>query len=631
MDKPSPLPTQNVDILIITALRSEYEQVLAVNAGAVGGSAWRVGRGPLDHEVAFQTFTTHDGSKHLEVAAAWATGMGTTSAAALAERLIAEYKPRCLAMCGVCAGRRGDVGVGDVIVADRVWSYESGKSTVEQDEQGRRSERMQHDTETYSLRSDWKKAAEAFVVPESLRVILEERPRPIEAQADWVLERIKNREKPPEHPDWAKMAPDYDTLLPLLWKKGLLKKLQLTKIGRERIEERMLRYPKGLPTALPPFKVHVGPIGTGSKVVKDDKIFDKLSNAVRKVIGLEMEAAAIGLVAHEHQDQMRFIVMKGVMDHADDWKSDAVKQFAARASAECLIAFLRTHMPPADQRGSIVDPASETDARDPVDRGQIAKRAFATSKETGLLPTVRAKIDNDSSDPGSLVLRDVCLVIPRTPRRRKSAITPEKLSNLADFYDRISRAMNDLKEDYRLFHQESLKTTDFILQIEAPAELASEPFENAANRRTTAALRRLFRCVVVIPSFDSRNRAELTVPIADPRMNDNSVAIWHQVDREAFAEHIHQKDCYFAGPATWMFRRDEHLPVAINGFDDLACAVLSAQEDKELALRTIFQSESRLAIDKLLDIVTKLREKGERIIVFWDDLRYGVELATQPF
>ena len=38
--------------------------------------------------------------------------------------------------------------------------------------------------------------------------------------------------------------------------------------------------------------------------------------------------------------------MKAVMDHADPDKSDNFKAFAARASAECLIAFLRQHLPP---------------------------------------------------------------------------------------------------------------------------------------------------------------------------------------------------------------------------------------------------------------------------------------------
>jgi nucleoside phosphorylase len=43
------------------------------------------------------------------VAAMWANGMGATKAAALATELTKELSPRCWAMCGICAGRRGDV------------------------------------------------------------------------------------------------------------------------------------------------------------------------------------------------------------------------------------------------------------------------------------------------------------------------------------------------------------------------------------------------------------------------------------------------------------------------------------------------------------------------------------------
>jgi len=43
------------------------------------------------------------------------------------------------------------------------------------------------------------------------------------------------------------------------------------------------------------------------------------------------------------------IVMKRVMDHADSFKSDNFKTVAARASAECLVAFVRAHLPPRDR------------------------------------------------------------------------------------------------------------------------------------------------------------------------------------------------------------------------------------------------------------------------------------------
>lgn len=339
-----------VDVLVIAALREEYAQVLKVDAGAVPGTAWIERPGPLGHDVAFRAFVSET-SQPLEVAVAWASDMGSVASASLAERLIAAYSPRCIAMCGVCAGRRGEVQIGDVIVADRLWMYDAGKLEVEVDDHGNRVERIKGDVITYNLRADWKKAAEAFGVPESMQALLVQRPRPMDNQADWVLERIVKGEDPRQHPNFEENAPDFGQVLKLLWKKKLVDDgtLMLTALGKKHIDKLLLEHFRGLPNPAP-FKIRVGPIGTGNKVVQDPQIFDRLSSSMRKVIGLEMEAMAIGAVAHAHQDKVRYmIVMKGVMDHADEWKNDAAKTFAARASAECLLAFSRKHLPPTDR------------------------------------------------------------------------------------------------------------------------------------------------------------------------------------------------------------------------------------------------------------------------------------------
>ena len=81
--------------------------------------------------------------------------------------------------------------------------------------------------------------------------------------------------------------------------------------------------------------------------MEDAEIFPLLADGVRKVLGVEMEAAAISALAHVQQLPYA-VVMKAVMDHADPNKSDNFKPFAARASAECLIEFLRKHLPPRE-------------------------------------------------------------------------------------------------------------------------------------------------------------------------------------------------------------------------------------------------------------------------------------------
>ena len=120
---------------------------------------------------------------------------------------------------------------------------------------------------------------------------------------------------------------------------GLLRKsgLALSKKGRDHVEELRILHPDGLEEV--PATIHVAPLACGDHVIEDDTIFEKLETAVRRVIGLEMEGAAIGLVA-EQTDIARMIVTKGVSDFADARKDDRFRSYAACASATFLLHFL---------------------------------------------------------------------------------------------------------------------------------------------------------------------------------------------------------------------------------------------------------------------------------------------------
>lgn len=53
-------PTHRTDVVIATAIRLEFDAVLAVDAGAVPGSAWETIAGPSGISVAFRSFTPLD-------------------------------------------------------------------------------------------------------------------------------------------------------------------------------------------------------------------------------------------------------------------------------------------------------------------------------------------------------------------------------------------------------------------------------------------------------------------------------------------------------------------------------------------------------------------------------------------
>jgi nucleoside phosphorylase len=68
----------------------------------------------------------HEGVTH-EVVAAAAPRMGMVASAILASKMIAEFRPELLCMCGILAGVSKDCNMGDVVAGDPVWDYQSGK------------------------------------------------------------------------------------------------------------------------------------------------------------------------------------------------------------------------------------------------------------------------------------------------------------------------------------------------------------------------------------------------------------------------------------------------------------------------------------------------------------------------
>lgn len=113
----------NVDVVIVCALPSpELEQVLKLPW------SWCTTPTMLPDAtfVHHGSFVTHDGQRYT-VAAAHASRMGMVSSALLSASLIQHLRPRVIAMTGICAGVRGKVDLGDVLLADPSWDFQSGK------------------------------------------------------------------------------------------------------------------------------------------------------------------------------------------------------------------------------------------------------------------------------------------------------------------------------------------------------------------------------------------------------------------------------------------------------------------------------------------------------------------------
>lgn len=336
-----------VDVLIVTALHDELDAVLKLSAPEE--TPWQEAR-DLHGFRYYHREIVNDHGVSFRIAAAWAGEMGESAAAARAQQLIDDLEPICLAMCGICAGKRGDVFLGDVIVADRVYSYDHGKLVAAS--KGRPVEFF-HDIETYNLEKTWKMDAAFFARELSWSSeLVKDRPPSKQAQTRWLMHTLHEQQvaqgpSPVRHPDRKARCPGWPTRLQELRRNGLLDDqpgvLKLTEKGLSHVAEDLLLDPDGL-AADPPFRVHVGPIATGKAVQEDPDLFDRLKRLGRKTIGVEMEAAAIGYVAELLE--RRSIVAKAVSDYGDHDKDDGFRKFACQASAAFMLAFLRRHFTP---------------------------------------------------------------------------------------------------------------------------------------------------------------------------------------------------------------------------------------------------------------------------------------------
>jgi nucleoside phosphorylase len=388
-----------VDVLILTALQDELEAVLALGENERAG--WHEREDQKGFRLYRRTIPNGRGAT-LTIAAAWSGEMGDRTAAMRAQQLVEELDPACLAMCGICAGDRQKVTLGDVIVADQLYRYDEGKVVAAEG----KAPVVWHSLRTFDLQATWKMDA-AFLARElNLTGLSQARPTSRAAQRRWLLSTLLAHEDasgvaPGSHEGRKSKCPDWTALVPETQKAGLVAlkagRFSLTPEGREQALNDQALHVDGLPED-PPFKVHVGAIATGAAVQEDPALFTRLRPLVRTTLGVEMEGAAIGDVAARFQKQA--IVIKAVSDHADHDKDDSFRAFACRASAEVLLAFLLKRVEPAPaQKEAPLD----GDDDEPGDDGPRGDRRLFGDRQDGFL----ARVERIAllRDPGAIATR----------------------------------------------------------------------------------------------------------------------------------------------------------------------------------------------------------------------------------
>lgn len=114
--------TFDIDICVQTALRSP-EQIAVLQYWPASWTAEEhLSRGVLVRKGKLLVQ-----GRTLSVACAHASQMGIVASTHLAGVLLNRFRPRILAMTGICGGIGSEIQLGDVVVADKSWDWQSGK------------------------------------------------------------------------------------------------------------------------------------------------------------------------------------------------------------------------------------------------------------------------------------------------------------------------------------------------------------------------------------------------------------------------------------------------------------------------------------------------------------------------
>jgi WD40 repeat protein/nucleoside phosphorylase len=389
---------RSVDVLILTALEHELLAVLDL------GDDWIEQMDGAGFPYHRRTFDRAGGKRPLVVAAAWLGKMGELQTAIRGAALLEELAPSCLAMCGICAGMRGEVALGDVIVAERLYSYDGGKLVAEPG----KPEDFRHDLKTYDLPPQWAVSAAALKRELDLEALQKHRPPSKEAQRRWLLHALYAHEveggpPPVGLPARKDACPGWSARIAEAIDDGLVTlddgTLALTPGGRKLVSNERTLYPDGLPGD-PDLQVHVGAIATGKTVREDPGLFQRLRRVVRTTVGVEMEGAAIGELAQHFET--RGVVVKAVSDHADLKKDDSFRKFACRAAAEVLLAFLLKQVEPERKASKQERGRSRRVEVDPRDFEPLDPRGGIDRRDGFLARVERVAL---LRDPGATVTR----------------------------------------------------------------------------------------------------------------------------------------------------------------------------------------------------------------------------------
>ena len=368
----------SIDVCVVCALAEEAKAFLDIVSEQCQTTFLSRTSPRFRYDYRFATIQNNK-KETLTLHVSWLPRYGPQEMALQLTHVLEEYAPRFAAMTGICAGDRLRVSLGDLVVAERTYTYDSGKFAIDE------RERAVHEYDTMSYHLDenilrfvplfeqWKPLVKQLTRPPSKR-----------QQQEWLLNQLLDEQTPSVQmipvakrerhaPAWRRIVhelqqgPD-----PLLTP-------SLTLQEKSRVEQ--MHY------GLDPFpytdprkaRCHVKPMASGS-AVRSDNPFKDIQVPVRGTVAIDMEGAAFCRTMASFPG-IRWLVVKGVSDYADRDKDDSYHQYASSASARYLLCFLteyitQDHLPALYQHTSLSQGSPS-----PVWNVPYGRNSFFTGRE----------------------------------------------------------------------------------------------------------------------------------------------------------------------------------------------------------------------------------------------------------
>jgi nucleoside phosphorylase len=284
----------------------------------------------------------NDRGEPLTIHVSWLSSYGPLEAGLHLTAVLEECKPRFAAMTGICAGDKDAVHLGDIVIAERTFTYDNGKFTLD----GHSRRVYLHNTITYQPKTEVLQFAHMFDQWESAVASVRRRSRSKRQQREWLLQKLletTGRVDEINKKELKRYAPAWRQLVSELQEgDNCYLSAEMTLLNPARVQ--VLHYGKQeFPFKDPPrSECLIKPMASGS-AVRADHPFSSVQIPVRGAVAIDMEGAAFYRILANFPD-IHALLVKGVSDFADGDKDDSYHAYAASVSAAYLLSFIKEYV-----------------------------------------------------------------------------------------------------------------------------------------------------------------------------------------------------------------------------------------------------------------------------------------------